>query len=107
VKFTKVFGSRQIRILIRLLSHKKSEILHAKIYLKKVKDQKHTYGGTKAFSKGRKPGLFENLANFHAPGSGSAFPTRIRINSSQMNADPGGSGSGTLEQSVYFVPVIR
>ncbi len=28
------------------------------------------------------------LVNLHAPGSGSAFPIRIRIQNSQMNADP-------------------
>jgi hypothetical protein len=33
----------------------------------------------------QKPG---NQVNFHAPGSGSAFPIRIRIQDSQMNKDP-------------------
>jgi hypothetical protein len=28
------------------------------------------------------------LVNFHAPGSGSAFQKRIRIQNSQINADP-------------------
>jgi hypothetical protein len=36
------------------------------------------------------------MINFHAPGSGSAFPIRIRIQDSQMNAEPGGSGSTTV-----------
>jgi hypothetical protein len=40
------------------------------------------------------------LANFHAPGTGSAFPVRIRIQDSKMNADPCGSGSTTLEGSL-------
>jgi hypothetical protein len=36
------------------------------------------------------------LAKIHAPGSGSAFPIPIRIQESQINADPSGSGSTTL-----------
>jgi hypothetical protein len=47
--------------------------------------EKHTYEGTKAFLKGRKPGLFIHLVIFHAPGSGSAFPVRIRVQEIQIN----------------------
>jgi hypothetical protein len=36
------------------------------------------------------------MVNFYAPGSGSALPIRIRIQESQINADPCGSGSTTL-----------
>ncbi len=34
---------------------------------------KITFEDTKAFLKGRKPGLFVIFVNFHAPGSGSVF----------------------------------
>ncbi len=34
---------------------------------------KITFEETKAFLKGRKPGLFVIFVNFHAPGSGSVF----------------------------------
>ncbi len=49
-----------------------------------------TYEGSKAFSNGRKPGFFVNfcLLPCHAPGSGSAFPIRIRTQDSQMRTDP-------------------
>jgi hypothetical protein len=43
------------------------------------------------------------LVKIHAPGPGSAFPIRIRIQDSQIYADPSGSGSTTLvpSKSVY------
>ncbi len=56
--------------------------------------------GTNAVLKGRKPGYFEVLVNFHAPGSGSGFPLRSRNQDSQINADPWGSGSKTMEIAV-------
>ncbi len=37
------------------------------------------------------------LVNFFAPGSRSAFPTRIRIQVSQINEDPCGCGSGSIK----------
>jgi hypothetical protein len=43
-----------------------------------------TYQGTKAFLKGR---ICKFWVNFHASVSGSAFPIRIWIQDSQMNAD--------------------
>ncbi len=53
----------------------------------------------KAFWNAVKPGtILVNLVNFHAPGSGSAFPIRIHIQDSQMNADLCGSGSTTLKK---------
>ncbi len=36
------------------------------------------------------------MVNFHAPGSGSAFPIWIRIQDIQIDADPSASGSMTL-----------
>ncbi len=71
----------------------KSLIFTLKLYLKQVgsKTYLRRYNeGTKAFLKGRKPGLFVNLINFHAPGSGleSALQIRIQIQDSQMNTDP-------------------
>ncbi len=54
--------------------------------------QKHTYEGTKAFLKGRKPGQFWSIFMLKDPdphsqcGSGSGFP--ILIQDSQMNVDP-------------------
>ncbi len=48
---------------------------------------KHTYEGSKDFSKGKKPGLFVNFGQFQWSVSGSAFPILIRIQDSQINAD--------------------
>jgi hypothetical protein len=79
-------GDKPVRIRI-LISHKKLNF-YMKIYLKFAKGKKHTYKGTKAFFKGRKPGLLVSFGQFHASGSGSAFPIRIRIQNKQMNADP-------------------
>ncbi len=66
------------------------------------RSKKHTYEGTKAFLEADNQVYLEMLAKFRAPGSGSAFPIRIRIQDSQKNADPGGSGSGStsLEERV-------
>jgi hypothetical protein len=57
------------------LSNKKFEFLHIK-KLKVSKRSKTYLERCKSQLKGRKPGLFVILANFHAPGSasGSAFP---------------------------------
>jgi hypothetical protein len=58
-------------------------------YLKQVICQKHTYEGTKVFlmmHETRFICLF--LVSFHAPGSGSAFPIRIRIQDGQLSSDP-------------------
>jgi hypothetical protein len=49
--------------------------------------KRHAFVATKAFLKGRKPGFFVNLDHYFAPGSGSAFSVRIRIQDSQMNAN--------------------
>ncbi len=49
------------------------------------------------------------LVNFHAPGSGSAYPIRFRNRDSQMNVlvDPCGSGSTTLAKvSLWWRPRI-
>jgi len=62
-----------IRILCRLLSHKKLNYLLVKYILKTR--QKHNYEGTKAFLKGRKPGLFVNYGQF----SWSWIRIRVRI----------------------------
>ncbi len=73
----------------------KSWIFTWKMYLKKVRGQKRTYEGTKAFLKGRKPGLFVNFGQF--PCSWIQIRIRIsntdRIQDTLMNADPSGSGS--------------
>jgi hypothetical protein len=55
--------------------------------------------GTKAFLKGRKPGLFVNFGQFPCYWTRIRIPnTRIciRIQDSQMNAEPDGSGSGSI-----------
>jgi hypothetical protein len=55
------------------------------------KGSKTYYEGTKAFSKGRKPGLFVHFDQFPC--------SWIRNQDSQINADPCGSGSTTLLQT--------
>jgi hypothetical protein len=53
-----------------------------------TKGHKHTYVDTKGFLKGWKSGLLVNFCQFPC-----AFPKRIRIQESQINADSCGSGS--------------
>ncbi len=62
----------QYRYFMQLLSHQ--TYLHTQRY--------------KASLQGWKSGLLLILVNFLAPGSGSVFATRIRIQESQINADP-------------------
>jgi hypothetical protein len=57
---------------------------------------KHTCVGTKVISKSWKFGYLLVLVSPLRPESGSAFPKRIRIQKSQINADPYGSGYETL-----------
>jgi hypothetical protein len=45
-------------------------------------------GGHKKLLKGWESGLFFSYGHFLAPGSGSAFTVRIRIQESQINPDP-------------------
>ncbi len=54
------------------------KILHEKYtyLLNVVKVIKHTYEGTKAFLKGRKPGLFVNFGQFHAQGPDPGQPNQ-------------------------------
>jgi hypothetical protein len=62
----------------------------------KVGNRSNTCAGTKVFLKGRKPGFFVNFCHFpNFPGSGSAFPIRIRIRI-QDSQNNGGSVSGSL-----------
>jgi hypothetical protein len=71
----------RIRILVRLLthlSHKKFNFYIKKYTFSRKLVRKHTYEGTKAFLKGRKPGLFVNFSQF------PCFWIQIRIS----NADP-------------------
>ncbi len=72
---------------------------------------KHTYVGTKDILKGWKEGLLVNLVNFLAPGYGSAFSIKIRIQQSTINADLCGSGSETLclDPLIFFtkIPIIH
>jgi hypothetical protein len=57
-------------------------------YRSKIKKHTGTYEGTKVILKGRKPGLLLILIKSHAPGSGSTFSARIRIQDIQINPDP-------------------
>ncbi len=58
-----------------------------------------TYEGKKLFLKAGNQVHLSIVVNFHAPRSGSAFPVRIRIQDSQINADPCRSGSGSTTLS--------
>jgi hypothetical protein len=57
---------------------------------------------TKGFLKYRKPGLFVNIG----PECGSAFPIWIRIQESQIDADPCGSGSTTLNVPAFLSQLV-
>ncbi len=46
------------------------------------------------------------LLDFQAPGSGSAFPIRIRIRDSQINADPD-TGSTTLIRKINCITLMH
>ncbi len=71
-----------------------------------IMGHKHSYKGAKAFLKRQETMFIEMLVNFHPPGSGSAFPIRIWIQDSQMNADPCGSGSTILLQRLCRLLLI-
>ncbi len=76
------------------LKAQKVELLHEKYRYPIKTGKKHTYEATKAFLKGRKPGLFINFGQFPC--------SRIRI--PNFDPDPGhpneaGSGSTTLKKS--------
>jgi hypothetical protein len=61
--------------------------------------QKHTYESKKSlFERQENQVYLLILVHFQAPGSGSAFPIRIRIQGSQINADPCGSESTALKK---------
>jgi hypothetical protein len=66
------------------LKSQKVEFLHEK-YTEGQESHLRSY---KSLLKGRNQVPLKILVNFHAPGSGSAFPIRIRIQDSRMNADP-------------------
>jgi hypothetical protein len=80
----------RIRILVRLWSHKMLNFYMKNILTVGNWSKNKPTKVQKAFSKGREPGLFVSFINFDTPGSGSAFPLRIRlrIKDSQMNPDP-------------------
>jgi hypothetical protein len=63
--------------------------------------QKTYHEVTKTFLKGRKPGLFVNVDQFPFSWIRIRFPNADLdpIQDSQMNADPGGSGSTTLVET--------
>jgi hypothetical protein len=94
----------RIRILVRLKSHKKLNFYMKNISTVGNRSKKHTYKSKKVFLKSRKACLFDNLVNFDAPGAGagSAFPIRIWIHDSQINADAYGSGSTSGSTTLLF-----
>jgi hypothetical protein len=66
----------------------------------KITGHTGTYVGTEDFLKDWNSGLLI-LVKFLSPGSGSAFPIRIRIQESKIYADPSGTGSTTLVSRLY------
>jgi hypothetical protein len=85
----------------QILKSQKVEFFHENMLKVSKRSKKHTYEGTKAFLKGRKPGLFVNFGQYPS----SAFPIRIRIRiqDSQFKADPRGSGSTILLLSLLML----
>jgi hypothetical protein len=71
------------------LSHQKVEFLHEKYtYLKQIIGKKNIPTMVqKPLRKAENQVYLQILDYCHAPGSGTAFPRRIRIQGSQMNAD--------------------
>jgi hypothetical protein len=59
---------------------------------------------TEAFERQETRFICKFLVNYHAPGSGSAFP--IRIQDRQMNADPSEFGSTILRQTYKSIRQI-
>ncbi len=87
----------RIRILVRLCRHKKLYFDLKNIFYVSNMSKNIPTQVKKPFWKAGNPILLIILLKFLAPGSGSgpAFPTRIRIQESQLNLDLRESGSGS------------
>ncbi len=100
-------GRIPIRILIRLLSHKKLNF-----YTKNRVNVGNRIGQKQTVPMKAENQVFRKISVIlHAPGSGSAFPFPfwIRIQDRKINARPGGSGSGstTLNRTMHVTRPVQ